>query len=86
VTTGRSRPLRSGATLTPTARPFCAPAAYAPAVSTEGLRLSVYFGERNRVHGGLLPDALMDRLAAAEVLASALLRDPADGGGLASPA
>ena len=43
-------------------------------MSTEGLKLSVYFGERDRVHGGLLSDALMDRLAAAEVLASALLR------------
>ena len=43
-------------------------------MSTEGLKLSVYFGERDRVHGGLLSGALMDRLAAAEVLASALLR------------
>jgi len=43
-------------------------------MSVEGLKLSVYFGESDRVGGRLLSDALLDRLASAEVLASALLR------------
>jgi PII-like signaling protein len=43
-------------------------------MSPEGLKLSVYFGERDRLDGRLLSDALMDRLADAGVLASALLR------------
>lgn len=43
-------------------------------MSREGLKLSVYFGERDRVDGALLSDVLMDRFASAEVLASALLR------------
>lgn len=41
---------------------------------TEGLKLSVYFGESDRVGGALLSDVLMDRLAAQGTLASALLR------------
>lgn len=43
-------------------------------MTTEGLKLSVYCGERDRLEGRLLCDALVDRLAQAEVLASVLLR------------
>lgn len=43
-------------------------------MSREGLKLSVYFGERDRLDGELLSDALVDRLGAAEILASALIR------------
>jgi len=43
-------------------------------VSSEGLKLSVYFGEGDRVEGHLLSDLLMDRLAAFGALASTLLR------------
>ncbi|HEX7609576.1 MAG TPA: DUF190 domain-containing protein [Solirubrobacteraceae bacterium] len=40
----------------------------------DGLKLSVYMGERDRSGGGLLADALMDDFAAAGVRAGALLR------------
>jgi PII-like signaling protein len=43
-------------------------------VSAEGLKLSVYFGERDRAGREMLSDALMDRIGEREVLASALLR------------
>ena len=40
----------------------------------DGLRLSVYFGERDRAGGGLLADALIDAFAAHGVKTSVLLR------------
>jgi PII-like signaling protein len=40
----------------------------------DGLRLSVYFGERDRAQGGLLADALIDTYAQHEVRTSVLLR------------
>jgi PII-like signaling protein len=40
----------------------------------DGLRLSVYFGERDRAHGGLLADALIDAFAGHGVKTSVLLR------------
>ncbi len=43
-------------------------------MSESGLKLSVYFGESDRVGGALLSDDLMDRIAGAGVRASALLR------------
>ncbi|HLH15178.1 MAG TPA: DUF190 domain-containing protein [Solirubrobacteraceae bacterium] len=43
-------------------------------MSEEALRLTVYFGERDRAGSGLLADALMDLLARRRVRASALLR------------
>ena len=44
------------------------------AVSAEGLKLTIYFGERDRVDGRLLSDVLMDRFGEAQVLASILIR------------
>jgi PII-like signaling protein len=43
-------------------------------MSEDGLRLSVYFGERDRAHGGLLADALIDVFARHSVRTSVLLR------------
>src|SRR5580698_932796 len=43
-------------------------------VIEDGLRLSVYFGERDRAGGGLLADALIDAFAAHGVKTSVLLR------------
>ncbi len=43
-------------------------------MSSEGLKLSVYFGESDRVRGELLSDVVMDRLASFGALASTLLR------------
>jgi len=43
-------------------------------VSAEGLKLTLYFGEGDRVDGDLLSDVVMGRLGEAEVLASVLLR------------
>ena len=43
-------------------------------MSSEGLKLSVYFGESDRVEGHLMSDLLTDRLAAFGALASTLLR------------
>ena len=43
-------------------------------MSADGLKLTVYFGERDRVGGRLLSDVLMERFGDAEVLASILIR------------
>jgi PII-like signaling protein len=43
-------------------------------VTPEGLKMTVYFGERDRVGGHLLSDVLMELLAETGVLASVLLR------------
>mgnify|MGYP002780654358 FL=1 len=43
-------------------------------MSAEGLKLTIYFGERDRVGGRLLSDVLMARFGDAEVLASILIR------------
>ena len=42
--------------------------------ATEGLRLSAYFGERDRVNGRLLADALMDAFERHQIQTSVLLR------------